>query len=48
MLKNAYLLAKIGADTTEKEQTCAGIFTKFRDVPREARRDLFFRSQLVP
>ena len=28
MLKNAYLLAKIGADTAENEQHVAEIFTK--------------------
>ena len=32
MLKNAYLLAKIGADTAENEQTFADILRKFRDV----------------
>ena len=30
MLKNAYLLAKIGADTAENEQNFAEFFTKIR------------------
>ena len=32
MLRNAYLLAKIGSDTAENEQTFAEHLMKFRDV----------------
>ena len=37
MLKNAYSLAKIGADTPESEQNFAEILTKFRDATRRGR-----------
>ena len=36
MLKNAYLLAKIGVDTAENEQQFADILTKFRDVTQHS------------
>ena len=43
MLKDAYLLAKIGADTAEKEQNCVEILTEFCDVTAPAaNRDLSF------
>ena len=33
MLKNAYLLAKIGADTAENERNFAKIFAALREPP---------------
>ena len=38
MLKNAYLLAKIGADTVENEQHFAENLKTFRDVTAVTRR----------
>ena len=38
MLKNAYLLAKIGANTSDNEQNFAEILTKFSSGPLVRRR----------
>ena len=37
MLKNSYLLAKIGADTAENTQNPAEILTNFDNTPRVVR-----------
>ena len=44
MLKNAYLLAKIGADTTENEQEVAGTLQNFVTCPERRAVVSFFAA----
>ena len=48
MLKNAYLLAKIGADTAENEGNLAEILPKFGNYPTGPQVNTTVREQMKP
>ena len=48
MLQNAYLLAKIGADTAENERNFAEILPKIGNYPTGPKSDRRARPRLAP